>query len=129
MATPDDSLAGRRVLIIEDESLLAMLLEDLLVDIGCEAAGVASTFQDAMEKAKSLTFDVAILDLNLNGRQSLPIAEVLLARGAPFVFATGYGAPTLPISLQGAPILQKPFQTRHLEQALRDAIAAATGRS
>ena len=122
METQSDVLAGRRVVVIEDESLLVMLLEDFLESIGCVVAGVASRFQAALEMAQALSFDVAILDVNLNGRQSFPIAEALVGRSLPFVFATGYGAATLPPSLQGAPVLQKPFQQRQLEQALRQAL-------
>jgi len=121
---PETSLVGRKVLIIEDESLLAMLLEDFLVRIGCEVAGAASRFNDAMEKARSLTFDVAILDVNLNGQKSYPIAEALAARDAPFIFATGYGLACPPPSLRGAPLLQKPFKECDLERALRQAVAA-----
>jgi CheY-like chemotaxis protein len=116
-------LAGRRVLVVEDESLVSMLLEDALAEIGCELAGLASRFQDAMDKATSLSFDVAVLDVNLNGQQTLPIAEVLIGRGLPFVFATGYGAIGLPESLRTMPVLHKPFRVCDLEKALRTALA------
>jgi CheY-like chemotaxis protein len=113
------------VLVIEDESMVTMLIQDTLADIGCEVIGLASRFDDAIEKARSLLFDVAILDVNLNGRQTFPIAEVLSERGLAFVFSTGYGAMNLPQSLQKAPILQKPFQQRDLEQALQAALTFA----
>jgi CheY-like chemotaxis protein len=124
MERRSDGLVGRRVLVIEDESLLVMLLEDFLESIGCVVAGVASGFPAALEKAQALSFDVAILDVNLNGRQSFPIAEALVGRNLPFVFATGYGVAALPPALRDAPVLQKPFQQRQLEQALRQALAA-----
>jgi CheY-like chemotaxis protein len=117
-----DNLAGRRVLIIEDEALVAMLIEDVLADVGCEVAAIASRFQAAMEKATSLDFDVAILDVNLHGQRTIPIAEALVDRGKPFIFATGYGATSLPAQLEGVPVLHKPFQRRDLEQALRTAL-------
>ncbi|MBV8450341.1 MAG: response regulator [Hyphomicrobiales bacterium] len=117
------SVAGRRVFLIEDESLVAMLIEEALTELGCEIAGVASRFGEAMEKAKSLSFDVAILDVNLNGEQTFPIAEILLDRGVPFVFATGYGATDLAAPLQDVPVLAKPFQQHDLERALCAAIA------
>jgi len=115
-------LAGRRVLIVEDESMVTMLLQDTLADIGCEIAGVAFRYADALAKARSLSFDVAILDVNLNGEHTFPIADALAERALPFVFSTGYGPASLPASLQSAPILQKPFQQRDLERALRAAL-------
>jgi len=115
----DSDLSGRRVFVVEDESLVTMLIEDTLADIGCEIAGLASRFNDAMEKAQSLAFDVAILDVNLNGQHTFPIAMALTERGLPFVFATGYGVSKLPTAFQAIPVLQKPFQQRALEQALR----------
>ena len=123
--TNDEScirLAGCRVLLIEDEALVAMLLEDALVGVGCEVIGLASRFYDAEQKAKSLLFDVAVLDINLNGIQTLPIAEALFGRGIPFVFATGYEVGFLPAHLQTAPVLQKPFGQHDLRRALHDAL-------
>lgn len=114
--------AGCRVLIVEDESMVAMLLEDSLAEIGCEVVGLASRFDEAMEKARSLSFDVAVLDVNLNGQRTFPIAEALMERGIAFVFATGYGAGSLPPSLRTAPILEKPFQQRDLERVIRAAL-------
>jgi CheY-like chemotaxis protein len=116
-------LTGRRVLVIEDESMVTMLIHDTLADIGCEVVGSASRFDDALAKAKSLPFDIAILDVNLNGRQTFPIAEALSERGVPFVWATGYGAGGLPESHQKVPVLPKPFQLSDLEQALKAALA------
>jgi DNA-binding response OmpR family regulator len=119
-------LAGWRVLLIEDESLVAMLLEDALVGVGCEVIGLASRFYDAEQKAKSLSFDVAVLDVNLNGKQTLPIAEILLGRGIPFVFATGYGVGFRPAHFETVPVLQKPFEQHELEMALRAALSMKT---
>jgi CheY-like chemotaxis protein len=118
----DSDLAGRRVLVIEDESLVMMLLEDTLTDIGCEVAGIASRVSEALDKAKSLSFDVAILDVNLNGNQTFDVADCLARRGIPFVFATGYGAASLLARFDGVPILQKPFQQGQLKAALRAAL-------
>lgn len=117
-------LAGRRVLLIEDEALVMMLLEDTIGEIGCEIAGAASRVEDALEKASVLTFDVAILDVNLNGRQTFDVARRIAERGIPFVFATGYGAASLLAGFQNVPILQKPFQPQDLEEALGRALAS-----
>ena len=122
LAAAATDLAGLRVLVIEDESMVAMLIQDMLAEIRCEVIGVASRFNDAVEKAKSLAFDIAILDVNLNGRHTLAIADSLAERGVAFVVATGYGATSLPESLQKAPILQKPFRQRDLERVLRAAL-------
>ena len=122
LAVAPSSLAGLRVLVIEDESMVAMLIQDTLAEIGCEVIGIASRFDDALEKTKSLAFDIAILDVNLNGRNTFPIADSLAERGVAFVVATGYGKTSLPESLQEAPMLQKPFRQRDLERALRAAL-------
>jgi len=116
------ALVGRRVLVVEDESLIAMLIEDALADMGCALAGTASKIEEALEKAKSLPFDIAILDVNLGGQPTFPVAEALIARGKPFVFATGYGASGIPSALQAIPIIHKPFDLRDLERVLRAAL-------
>lgn len=122
MALANTDLSGRRVLIVEDESRIAMLIRDTLEDLGCEVVATASRFDDAWEKAMSLPFDVALLDVNLDGEPSYPIALELADRGRAFVFATGYGTSSLPQSLHDAPILQKPFMRCELERALRAAL-------
>ena len=122
LTSPAAGLAGRRVLVVEDESMVTMLLQDFLEDMGCEVAGIASRLAEALEKIDTVTFDVAILDVNLNGQQTLPVAQALLARGSPVVFATGYAATTVPPELRTVPILQKPFQQQDLERALRAAL-------
>jgi CheY-like chemotaxis protein len=123
MTSAAHDLAGRRVLVIEDESMVMMLLQDMLEDIGCVVVGAASRLPEATEKAKSLAFDVAILDVNLNGERTFPIAEVLAERGVRFAFATGYGVASLPPGFTGRPVLQKPFQQQELERVLRAALA------
>jgi CheY-like chemotaxis protein len=115
-------LAGIRVLVIEDESMVTMLIEDTLTEIGCAVAETASRLEDALDKATRLEFDVAIVDVNLNGRQTYPVAEILLTRGIPLVFATGYGAAGLPSRFDGIPLLPKPFQQSDMELALSRAL-------
>jgi CheY-like chemotaxis protein len=127
MASAEGDLSGRRVLVVEDESLVTMLIQDTLAEMACELIGVASRYTDAIEMAKSLSFDVAIVDVNLNGQTSFAIADSLAERGVPFVFATGYDKETLPAQFRAVPIVQKPFQKRHLERALRAVLTNPKG--
>jgi|SRR5215207_10908434 CheY-like chemotaxis protein len=115
-STPD--LMGRRILVVEDESMVSMLIEDTLADMGCVVVALASRFDDGLSKAQTLAFDIAILDVNLAGERSFGIADVLRMRKLPFVFATGYGNTSIPRPLRDVPILQKPFARADLEQAL-----------
>jgi CheY-like chemotaxis protein len=116
-------IAGRSIFIVEDESVIAMLLEDFLGELGCVVAGVASRLEEAVEKISALSFDAAIVDVNLNGHQTYPLAELLRKKGCSFVFATGYGAATLPKALDGVPVISKPFTLRDLETAFASALA------
>lgn len=118
------AFAGRRVLVVEDESLVAMLLETILEDMGCVPVGPAATVEDGLEMATgSEPLDAALLDVNVAGRQVFPIAEALRERKVPFVFSTGYGEGGLPDEWRGQPTLQKPFT----EAAVRDALMKAMG--
>jgi len=116
-------LNGRRVLVVEDESLVAMLLETILEDMGCAIVGPAATVEDGAALAGQDGLDAALLDVNVAGRQIFPVAEALKARGVPFVFSTGYGEGGLPEEWRGAPTIQKPFT----EAAVRDALMKAMG--
>jgi CheY-like chemotaxis protein len=111
--------APKRVLVVEDEVMIRMLLEDMLVDLGYTVASSAGRIDDAIALARDGDFDVAILDVNLNGELVYPVAEVLAARGLPFAFSTGYGDRNMPESYRDRPTLQKPFQLDGLERALR----------
>ena len=116
--------SGRRVLIVEDESLVAMLLETILEDMGCTPVGPAATVEDGLRMATDpATIDAALLDVNVAGRQVFPVAQALKDRGVPFVFSTGYGEGGLPDEWRGQPTLQKPFT----EAAVRDALMNAMG--
>ena len=118
------AFAGRRVLIVEDESLVAMLLETILEDMGCVPVGPAATVEEGLQVAGGdEPLDAALLDVNVAGKQVFPIAEALKARGVPFVFSTGYGEGGLPDEWRGQPTLQKPFT----EAAVRDALMTAMG--
>lgn len=119
------NLDGLRVLVIDDESIVAMLIEDMLADLGCIVAGVASRIEEAASNISSLTFDAAILDVNLDGHQTYPLAAVLAERGVPFVIATGYGAASVPKAFARFSILAKPFRRDDLERALTAALAGS----
>ncbi|MGO4409607.1 MULTISPECIES: response regulator [unclassified Brevundimonas] len=114
-----NALQGRRVLVVEDESLVAMLLETILDDMGCSVVGPESNVDDGLRAATGeASLDAALLDVNVAGREVFPIAEALRARGVPFVFSTGYGESGLPEHWRGHPTIQKPFT----ESAIRDAL-------
>lgn len=107
-----------RVLVVEDEAVVAMLLEDMLLDLGHEVVAAVGRLDQALELAASQDIDLAILDVNLNGKMTYPIAEILKTRGVPVTFATGYGADGLHEDWRSAPVIQKPFQIRDLERAI-----------
>jgi CheY-like chemotaxis protein len=109
-----------RVLVVEDEALISMLIEDMLADIGCKCVDVAASVEGAMEVLTKAAPDFAMLDINLNGKRSFPIADILLSREIPFIFLSGYGSRGLAEAYAGAKVLQKPFQLGDLETALED---------
>ena len=116
------ALEGVRVLLVEDEAIIAMTAEDMLEELGCVTAATAATFSEALEAADGDGFDVALLDINLNGRESLPVAARLRERGRPFVFTTGYGAAGSGSDFADVPLVTKPYQLAHLEAAIRRAL-------
>ena len=118
----DPQLEGVRVLIVEDEPLVAMLLEDMLSDLGCVVVGVAGSVTEAVTHAKGAALDVAILDVNLGTQSSAPVAEALSARSVPFVFATGYGESGVPEAFRGRPALQKPYGMQDVARLLAQAV-------
>jgi CheY-like chemotaxis protein len=107
-----------RVLVVEDEMLVAMNIEDMLLDLGHEVAGLASRLEPALSLAAEGEFDIAMLDVNLAGQPSFPVADVLIRRGIPFLFATGYGAKGIAEPYRDRLVLQKPFRARDLGEAL-----------
>lgn len=111
-----------RVLVVEDEALVGMLLEDMLSDIGCAHVEVLSRFSDGLLAAETGTFDLAVLDVNLDGVPSFPIAERLMARNIPLVFATGYGAGGMDPRFLNIPTLQKPFFFGDLERIVHQTL-------
>jgi len=117
---------AKRILVVEDELMIRMLLEDMLGELGYTVAAEAARIEEALEAAKNADFDIAILDVNLNGQPISPVADALVARGMPFVFATGYGERGLPEPYRDRPTLKKPFQMDGLKQMLQTALDRGT---
>jgi DNA-binding NarL/FixJ family response regulator len=111
-------LQGKKVLVVEDEALITMLFEDILSDFACEIVGPAMNIRQATELARAAEIDMAILDVNLNGEPSYPVAAMLRSRGVPLVFSSGYGSHGLPPEWQDRPTLPKPFTSDEVGDAL-----------
>jgi CheY-like chemotaxis protein len=122
LAHDDPAPKGARVLVVEDELMIRMLLEDMLGELGYTVTAQAARVDEALVAVKNAAFDVAILDVNLNGQTIAPVAEALDARGMPFVFATGYGDVALPEAYRNRPTLKKPFHADGLSQSLEIAL-------
>ena len=114
-------LTGRRILIVEDEFLIAAMLEDMLVDLGAVVVGPAATVAKGLDLAATEPMDAAVLDVNVAGLRIDPVAEALSARGIPVVFATGYDDANIR-STETTPLLQKPYTQKKLADALAHAL-------
>lgn len=114
------------VFLVEDEVMIRMMVADMLEELGYSVAAEAGEIGEAIKLAQSSEFDIAILDVNVNGRVISPVAEVIAARNRPFVFATGYGSQGLPEEFRGRPTLQKPFQMDTLAKVLEQVLKGAT---
>ncbi len=124
MTTPPTSPATPlRVFLVDDEALVAMLLEDMLADLGCVVVATAGRIDQAMEMLAdpALAFDVAVLDVNVAGEPVTPVAEAVAARGSAMVFATGYGQSGVPEPFRDRPTLQKPFGFNEVAARLAEA--------
>lgn len=111
---------GLRVLVVEDEMMVAIGLEMTLTDAGYEIVGPFGRLDPAIEAARNGRMDVALLDVNVRGDEIFPVAEILAARGIPYAFLTGYGREALPARFGSARILSKPFQADQLVATIRD---------
>jgi len=117
------SFSGRRVLVVEDEMMIAMLVEDMLAELGCAVVGPAHALDTALEFARTeLALDAALLDVNLAGQPVFAVADALREKGVPAIFSTGYGDAALRDIDRGAPVLQKPFRAGDLARALGEAL-------
>jgi len=115
-------LSNRKVLVVEDEMMIAMLIEDMLDEFGCKLVGPATNVPRALELIGKESIAVAVLDLNLDGKDTYAIADALQRKNVPFIFATGYGSTGLRQEYGNRPVLPKPFQARDLEAALTEAL-------
>jgi len=116
---------GCSVFLVEDEVMIRMMVADMLEELGYSVAAEAGEINEAVKLAQSTEFDLAILDVNVNGKVITPVAELIRARNRPFIFATGYGSSGLPEEYRDRPALQKPFQLETLAQMINSALKSA----
>ena len=116
-------LNAKRILIVEDEDMIAMLVEETVLDEGGLVVGPVGDLDGALALARSADIDAAVLDVNLAGKPSYAVADVLAGRGIPFLFATGYGDQSLAAGHETAPVISKPFQLDAMVTALERLIA------
>lgn len=124
-AQPETRLDGLRVLVVEDEAMVAMMIEDILVDLGCVVVGPVAGVSAALQLLEAEPVDAAVLDVNLSGEKVFPVADRLAAGGVPFLFSTGYGRAGLEGRHLDRPVLQKPYEPGGLGTIL----SAVVGRS
>jgi two-component SAPR family response regulator len=120
-------LKGKRILVVEDEALIAVMVEDMLIEMGGEVVGPAATIDEALDLARTELLHVAVLDVNVRGQRIDPVAEALIERGVPVLFATGYGEVKLASGLQ-ATVIDKPYTQDKLSRGVAAAMSAATSR-
>jgi len=122
-------IEGRRgrVLIVEDEAMVSMLIEDMALDCGCEIVGPAARLDHALTLALQAEVDVGLLDINVDGSVVYPVADVLRFRGIPFIFVTGYDFKALPERFHGSLMLSKPFSSQQFADTLRSALVGTSG--
>ena len=116
---------GGSVFLVEDEVMIRMMVADMLEELGHSVAAEAGDINEAVKLAQSTDFDLAILDVNVNGKVITPVAELINARHRPFIFATGYGSSGLPEEYRDRPALQKPFQLETLAQMINNTLKSA----
>jgi len=118
----DPQLKDLRVLVVEDEALVALQLEDMLTELGCAVIGPASRVGQALQLLGGEPVEVAVLDLNIAGELVYPVADELGNRGLPYIFVTAYGRSGLTEPYRSRPVLEKPFARRELLRAILDTL-------
>ena len=118
------ALAGKRVLVIEDEAIIAAMIEDMPTELGAVVVGPAGTLAKAVELARREPIDAGMLDVNIRSEKIDPVIETLRGRGVPFVLATGYAA-AAGAAMDNAPVIEKPFTRDRLESALLLALGSS----
>lgn len=116
--------SGRTILIVEDEPLIAMMLEDFLESLGHSIAGTCDSVECALDEVRRGGFDLAILDVNLKGENVWPVASLLRERNVPFVIATGGHVDPPPPEFNDAPVIEKPYTVDRVTPAIDAAFAA-----
>ena len=120
MTTHAKTLAGLFILVVEDEVLIAMMLEDMLQDLGCSVA-LAGSIDEALSLIRETTPDGVLLDMNIHGQKTVAVAEELVSRSVPFLLVTGYGAADGdPLVIKAAPRIQKPFSEEILSRRMEE---------
>jgi CheY-like chemotaxis protein len=118
--------SGHSVFLVEDEVMIRMMVADMLEELGFRVAAETGEINEAIRLAQCTEFDLAILDVNVNGKVISPVADLITARNRPFIFATGYGSSGLPEEYRDRPALQKPFQLETLARMIDNTLKSAT---
>jgi CheY-like chemotaxis protein len=125
MVVAPQVLVGKRVLIVEDEMLVALLIEDFLIELGCSPLGPCGSVANALAAASTEVFDLAVLDVNLDGEKVYPVAEFLAERHIPFLFLSGYGEEAIPEGHRDWKVCAKPFRGDDLATMMSAALEAS----
>ncbi len=125
MFSAQPALVGKRVLVVEDEMMVALLIEDLLMELGCSPVGPFGSVTMALQAALTEELDLAVLDVNLGGENVYPVADALTERHIPFLFVSGYGDGAIPADHSSWKVCAKPFKTNDLAEMLTAALGPA----